>query len=174
MPNPGQSWCQLTVEKKKRILEEIEHGIGYQPRKISELLKTRGYNVSRFQIMCFYAKYLKSGDLGRKPGTGPSRKLSSAHFALVQSKMEENDETTVTKIHKELSEIGMDISVRTVARARQFLGWECKTTQYCQTISTKNVAARLQWCKEMKQNISTGFSFNNWIFSDECKIEIMQ
>ena len=69
--------------------------------------------------------------IARKPGSGhPSNHVRR----IVEQKMRQDDETTATQLHELLIRNGISISLRTVLRCREQLGWAFRGSAYCQLI----------------------------------------
>ena len=81
--------------------------------------------------------------------------------------MRYDDETTASQLHELLVSNGINISLRTVVRSREQLGWTFRGSAYCQLIWDVNKEKRLEW-----ESSSIGDSFHNVIFSDEASIQI--
>ena len=81
---------------------------------------------------------------------------------FIDEAMAEDDKLTASKLlNKMIDKFGpLDISERTVARARQELGWTYSTTRYCQAIRIANMEKRLVWSREM---LERGELFQNVI-----------
>jgi hypothetical protein len=73
-----------------------------------------------------------------------------------------NDETTAIQLHDILTHHGISVSIRTVLRSHQELGWTFRGSAYCQLIRDVNKAKRLEWAQQ-----HTGDTFDNVIWSDE-------
>ena len=81
--------------------------------------------------------------------------------------MAENDELTASDLLDKLrKKFGDEVrySKRTLARARQDLGWTFTTTRYCQAIREANKSKRLEWCQ---QRLLDNEQFSDVIFTDE-------
>ena len=61
------------------------------------------------------------------------------------------------------------MSLSTVKRARQDLGWVINSPKYCQLIRDANKTKRLVWCEKM---IAEKESFDNVIFTDESSVAL--
>ena len=61
------------------------------------------------------------------------------------------------------------MSLPTVKRARQDLGWVINSPKYCQLIRDANKTKRLVWCEKM---IAEKESFDNVIFTDESSVAL--
>ena len=81
--------------------------------------------------------------------------------------MRQDDETTATQLHELLIRNGISISLRTVLRCREQLGWTFQGSAYCQLIREANKTKRLEWALQCCTD-----DFKNVIFSDESSIQI--
>ena len=75
--------------------------------------------------------------------------LSESHYRLIDESMAVNDERTAADLKKLLSEKfgeeNVTYSERTIARARNELGWTFTTASYCQAIQDANKENRVLW-----------------------------
>ena len=78
-----------------------------------------------------------------------------------------NDETTAMQLYDILIRHGISISLRTVLRSRQQLGWTFRGSAYCQLIRDANKAKRLVWAR---QHINDDFA--NVIWTDEASVQL--
>ena len=92
-------------------------------------------------------------------------------YHFIDETMVEDDELTAQKLLEKLIEkFGpIHISEKTVARARQKLGWTYSTTRYCQVIRTVNMKKQVEWTEKLldRQKI-----FDNLIFTDKSTIAL--
>ena len=63
----------------------------------------------------------------------------------------------------------LDVSLSTVKRARQDLGWVSTMPRYCQLISEANKEKRLKWSEEQMANKE---KFDDVIFTDEYSVQL--
>ena len=56
-----------------------------------------------------------------------------------------DDETTATQLHELLTHNGISLSLRTILRCREQLGWTFRGSAYCQLIRDVNKQKRLDW-----------------------------
>ncbi len=59
----------------------------------------------------------------RRPGSGRRSKINPDVLGIVEVQMKLDDETSAYQLHGMLKSKGYSLSVRTVLRCRQFLGW---------------------------------------------------
>lgn len=83
--------------KKQRILQLYRGGL--KPPTIAQRLKREGLRASPYGILKFLKKFSETGSIARRAGSGRPTKITPAMKALVDRKMEEDDETTATQIH---------------------------------------------------------------------------
>ena len=80
--------------------------------------------------------------------------------------MDTDNELTTPKLKELLLQNYPDLkaSERTIARARQELGWVHQTAKYCQMVREANKDIRLEWAQKM---ISNNEQFDDVIFTNE-------
>ena len=78
-----------------------------------------------------------------------------------------NDKTTAMQLHDILVRHGISISIRTILRSRQQLGWTFHGSAYCQLIREANKVRRLEWTQQYRSDL-----FDNVIWSDEASIQL--
>lgn len=158
----------LSVYAKQRIL--FYSFQGKRPPAIQKLISAEGINVSRVSIWKFLKFYHKTNCLSRKDGSGRPTKLTPAVKVVVEQQMVKDDETTAFQLHKLLVEKGVNISIATILRCRDSLGWTFRGSSYCQLIRTANKQKRLEWAREYLNEAETGF--DNVIWSDESSVQL--
>ena len=96
-----------------------------------------------------------------------SQKLTALFIGLVEQQMRSDDETTAMQLHELLTRHGIQLSLRTVLRIRERLGWTFRGSAYCQLIRDANKQKRLDWsCQNFSDN------FENVIWSDKSSIQL--
>ncbi len=63
------------------------------------------------------------GSIARRPGSGTKSKITPEILEVVEAKMLLDDESSAYQLHALLRSKGHLLSVRTVLRCRQVLGW---------------------------------------------------
>ena len=86
---------------------------------------------------------------------------------IVDNQMRCDDETTAMQLHELLVQHGISISLHTVLRARELLGWTFRRSSYCQLIRDANKQTWLDWALQYQND-----RVDNVIFSDEASIQI--
>ena len=77
------------------------------------------------------------------------------------------DENTATHLHDRLIQHGISLSLCTVLRSWELLGWTYRGSAYCQLIRDVNKQKRLEWALQHQND-----NFETVIFSDEASIRI--
>ena len=62
--------------------------------------------------------------------------------------MRNDDKTTAVQLHEVLLQHGISISLCSVLRGRQILGWTFRGAAYCQLIREANKQKRLEWAQQ--------------------------
>lgn len=86
---------------------------------------------------------------------------------VVNQQMRLNDETTAVQLHDILTRHGISVSLRTVLRCREQLGWTFRGSAYCQLIRDANKAKRLEWAQKYMND-----DFANVIWTDEASVQL--
>ena len=119
---------------------------GYKPYTIANLMKENdGISVSRYGVAKFLKVYQTTGTIEIRPGSGRMSSITLKIKELVEGKMKDDDETTVTQLHSMLADNGITILLRTVLRCRTTLGWKFHGSAYCQLIRQVNKEKWLLW-----------------------------
>lgn len=82
--------------------------------------------------------------------------------------MQDDDKTSLEELKVILQASGTTVSVSTLQRWREELGWSSKGTKYCQLIREANVGKRLQWAQENVDDLV----LDNLVFTDETTVQI--
>ena len=114
-----------------------------------------------------FCRYKKFCTITHQPGSRRPTKLSNLVLQIVNQQMRLNDETTAVQLHDILTCHGISISLRTVLRSREQLGWTFSGSAYCQLVHDANKAKRLEWAQ---QHINDDFV--NVIWTDEASVQL--
>jgi len=143
---------------------------GLKAPTIAKLLQDEGIRTTRVAVHYFLKRYEASGTINRREGSGPKSKITAEVKQIVETQMQNDDETTAHQLHKLLMEKGYSMSLSTVLRCRVQLGWTFRGSAYCQLIREANKAKRLAWCQEYLTEAENGF--HNVIWTDESSIQM--
>ena len=131
-------------------------------------LAEEGHVVTTSGIGQFLKRYRETGTIARRLGTGSSSKRTDDILKKIDEQMEENDETTLEELRLQLEKEGINVSVSSIHRWRQDLGWTTKGTKYCQLIRDANVEKRLDWAVKNVDDIY----LDNLVFTDETTVQL--
>ena len=141
---------------------------GFRPYTIANLLrKNDGILASRRGIAKFLKVYEQTQSIVKRPGSGWLSKITATVKELVDQKMELDDESTATQLHRMLLDNGIDISLRTILWCRTALGWTICGNAYCQLIRDANKQKRLEWAHQYPDD-----DFENVLWTDECTLQL--
>eukprot|EP00731_Ephydatia_muelleri_P001177 Em0001g1177a len=132
--------------KKQRIIVLYQRGLS--PSEISKALLQENLSSTRQGVLKFIKRFVNSGSIQRKSGSGRSTKITDDVMRLVDRQMEVDDETTAHQLHALLSQHGVTLSISTILRSRMKLGWTFRGSKYCQLIRAANVTKRLEWARQ--------------------------
>ena len=167
--NSNNQMTRLTEHMKVRIvsLKSTIPGVSFQ--KLEQILAAEGMETTKETIRRFWHRYNSTGQLANLRSSGRKRKEAQHILEMVDSVMEENDETTISQLKHSLKSRGIDLSESTILRFRSKLGWRYRGAAYCQMIREVNMLKRLQWAQEILQTSDT---FHDVIWSDESTIQL--
>ena len=116
---------------KQRIVQlyfkrRVSHG------NIAKVLAAEGYRVPRQTVWATIKRYKDHGTLCRLPGSGWRFKLMPKVLALIEERMQADDETTATQLVKMVNAAGYEVSKSTIIQARRILGWTFQRLQRLQ------------------------------------------
>ena len=156
----------LSEYSKQRILSL--HWQGHRVSAIVDCLVLEdGIRISKQGLRQFLKRYDKYKTIARKPGSGPSTKLSPAVQQMIENAMREDDETTATQLQAKLASQGIYVSLATIVRNRKTLGWIYRGSAYCQLIRNVNKEKRLTWARTFLHD-----NFDDVIWSDETTVQM--
>jgi len=95
-------------------------------------------------------------------------KLSPAILELIEQCMQEDDETTTTKLQAHLAAHNVHVSLSTVHCNRLQLGWIYRGAAYSQLIRNENKQKRLEWARRNLHG-----TFEDVIWTDEASIQLV-
>ena len=91
-------------------------------------------NVSRQTVSRFLINYKVTKSLTRRMGSAMPSKITPEILSVVEAKMQADVENTAVQLLDLLRRSGVHISLSTVKRCIQKLGWTFHGTRYCQMI----------------------------------------
>ena len=132
------------VFTKQRILYHRQRDL--RPAEIQRVhQETEGIVASRQGIAKFIGRYVESGTIARRSGSGLESRITDEVKKIVEEAMRQDDETTAYQLHVILTRPSISLSLSTILRCRRQLGWTFRGSAYCQTIREANKIKRLEW-----------------------------
>jgi transposase len=113
-------------------------------------------------------KFKATGSITRKPGTGRKPTKTRALLDFIDTEIEKDDEISLADLRTKLVEKGINVSISSIHRWKEELGWTSKGTKYCQMIREGNVAKRLDWAKANVEDIN----LDDLIFTDKTTVQL--
>ena len=136
--------------------------------EVLEELREEGITPCRQTLWLLRKHIVDHRIINPLPKSGRPTKLTPRILQSIENPMQQDDETTGQELVSFLQrEEGVNVSVRTARRGRQWLGWTSRCTAYCQLICEGNRAKRLEWARE-----NLGACFENVIWSDETTVQL--
>jgi len=158
----------LSTYSKQRIVSL--HDQGFKAPTIANVLRKEEIRATRVAVHNFLCMYKSTHTIRRKSGSGRPSKITAEVKALVEHQMIKDDETTAAQLHQLLLGNRILISLRTILRCREQLGWTFRGSAYCQQIRGVNKAKRLEWAMNNLCEANNGFSDVVW--TDESSIQL--
>ena len=159
----------LSTYEKQRII--FYHNNGLIPSQIQSALKVEDIYNTRQTVARFLKRFLQTGSICHKEGSGRPTKITKRVLELVEKKTREDDETTATQLHTLLISYGVSISLSTILRSRTLLGWTFRGSKYCQLIRDQNKKKRFAWAFEQLIEVLEN-GFEDVIWTDETTVQL--
>ena len=133
---------RLLIETRNRVVHLHERGYSVAP--IVERLQEEHTIISRVTLYKLLKKYKERGSVGDRARWPRSTKLEHEHLVFIDNVMAQNEKLSSRQLRKLLEEQwqGLQVSLQTVRRVQQNLGWECTRPKYCQLVREIN---KLKW-----------------------------
>ena len=159
---------QLSTYAKQRIVALKQTGTDeLTSTDIHRILLLEGVRTTPRTIRRFLMRYCKMNSINRASGSGRLSKLTEDVLKLIELEMKKNDETTATKLRTFFLQHGLEMSIRTIIRGRQQLGWSYCGSAYCQLIREPNKVKRKEWALKYLYD-----EFQNVIWTDETTVQL--
>ena len=160
---------RLCLNARRKVI--VLHSAGFPVAAIKTRLNEEKIFVTRWSLDRLIKKFRetkKYTDLHRRKR---EKKITQEMADVMNNEMERNDEVTAMQVRDILIQKypGLEVSLSTIKRQRQQLGWVSTRPHYCQLIRELNKVKRLLWCQEQ---LRVKEDFGNVIFSDECTIQL--
>uniref|UniRef100_A0A1X7SNV9 Transposase Tc1-like domain-containing protein n=1 Tax=Amphimedon queenslandica TaxID=400682 RepID=A0A1X7SNV9_AMPQE len=133
-------------------------------------MKDEGLKVKVSAVCRLLRKYRETGNIARKLGSGCPTKITPDVLRIVENQMQLDDEITAIQLQRILADNGHPLTLMTILRSREKLGWTFRGSAYCQLIREVNKGNRLHWAQEHVQEACSDGGFLNVLWTDECSV----
>ena len=158
---------RLSMETRKRVV--ILRKKGYSVDNIRTRQAEEQIFVSKMALCALMKKYEKHVSIRNLPKPKPPHILNFDQVKFIDDSLAENDEMTARQLQTAVVKKwpNVKVSISTMKRMRQSLGWVATRPKYCQLVRQVNMDKRLSWCTDMVKSKET---FDNVLFTDECSV----
>ena len=104
---------------------------------VAKQLKEEGLHTNRQGLAKFFRHYDETGSTARRPGSGRVSKLTPDVLQIMEEQMQRHDETTAVQLMSLLAARHRPLSLSTILRCRQKLGWIFRSSAYCQLFGSE-------------------------------------
>ena len=160
----------MSLETRAKVISMRSRN--YSVSKIKNHLK-EGVMISKVSFFALFKKYDATKSIEYMKKEPRPQILVQLHYRFLYNIMTENNDFTSRQLHSALVSEYRElcgISVSTVKRVRNRLGWISKKNRYCALISEGNQEKRLDYCKSL---ITTNdLEFPDVIWTDECSVQL--
>lgn len=112
--------ARMSLQTRERVI--TLHKSGFRLKDIQALVKLEGINVSKTSLCLLIKKYKRFGIITDELRLAQPRKLTSEHLQLINEALEQDDEISTPELRAKLQEIGVNVSISTIQRAKRELG----------------------------------------------------
>ena len=136
-------------------------------------INQEGVGEGRHYSQCCWhlRRYEQHGTIQRLPGSGRRSIVTPSTEATIESRMEDDDETTASQLQTLLVSKGRLLSLFTIQRSRVRMGWTFRGSAYCQLTRNANKEKRLVWAQE---NLTAALhdGFTDVVWTDEASVQL--
>ena len=125
---------RLDIETRRRVV--FLSRSGYSVSQIKKRLEQENIRISLVALCNLLKKYNQLGRLIDLPRRTRPTKLNNVMRLFLNQKLSENDELTAREARNLLTQQWptLQVSLPTIKRIRQKIGWVCTKPHYCQMI----------------------------------------
>ena len=125
---------RLDIETRRRVV--FLSRSGYSVSQIKKRLEQENIHISVVALYNLLKKYNQLGRLIDLPRRTRPTKLNDVMQLFLNQKLSENDELTAREARNLLTQQWptLQVSLPTIKRIRQKIGWVCTKPHYCQMI----------------------------------------
>ena len=131
---PSSVMPRLDIETRRRVVFLSQSG--YSVSQIKKRLEQENIHISVVALYNLLRKYNQLGRLIDLPCRTRPTKLNNVMQLFLNQKLSENDELTAREARNLLTQQWptLQVSLPTIKRIRQQIGWVCTKPHYCQMI----------------------------------------
>ena len=125
---------RMSLDTRKRVIILKEQG--FSVSKIITRLQQEQIFVSRQALYSLFKKHSDTGCLVDLPKRTRARKINDEMIAVMDDALSNNDELTSRETRSILVERwpNLDVTLSTIKRIRNQIGWKCTRPHYCQMV----------------------------------------
>ena len=125
---------RLDCQTRRKII--LLRAQGYSVHEIKNRLEEESTFVSRQAMYKLFRKFQTYQTYVDLPRGAPAKKITTEMAHIMEEELSKNDELTATQLLSILRERHptLNVSLTTIKRERQRLGWVCTRPHYCQLI----------------------------------------
>ena len=137
-------------------------------KETMECLRKEGIFPCRQTVWRFKRHYDQHGSIEPLRSSGRPTKLTDEVLQVIETAMQEDDETTAREISVRLQQLHIShMSLRTILKGRKLLGWTFCGSAYCQLIRAQNKEKRLEWAESYLHD-----GFEDVVWTDETTVQL--
>ena len=130
---------RLSLEERLRVVTLVSNG--YSLSSIHRRLIQESTSISIQALYNLMKKYSEKGIMVDLPRRSRQRRITQEMKRLIEGEMNKNDELTAPRIKSLLLEKWPElvVSIPTIKRVHQEMGWVCTRPHYCQLLRDVSV-----------------------------------
>lgn len=157
---------RLSLYARQRAKELMAQGASV--KETMGCLHKEGIFPCRQTVWRFKRHYDQYGSIEPLRSSGRPTKLTDEVLQVIETAMQEDDETTASELSLRLQELHVShISLRTILKGRKLLGWTFRGSAYCQLIRAQNKEKRLEWAERYLHD-----GFEDVVWTDETTVQL--
>ena len=156
---------RISQDQRKEIISRLLQGGTINT--IVCLHENRGEMICQQTIWRLWRHYHTHGSTSPLPRSGRPTKLTQRVLEVIESTMQNDDETTAPATVVQLQGLGISLSKNTVLKGHRFLGWTHRRSAYCQLIQDVNKQKCLEWALAHRND-----DFHDVVWTDETTVQL--
>ena len=158
--------CRLSLYARQRAKELMAQGASV--KETMGCLHKKGIFSCRQTVWRFKRHYDQHGSIEPLRSSGRPTKLTNEVLQVIETAMQEDDETTASELSLRLQELHVShMLLCTILKGRKLLGWTFRGSAYCQLIRAQNKEKRLEWAERYLHD-----GFKDVVWTDETTVQL--